>query len=420
LNEVDKYIEYLLFKVVNKIDPDITKKNLWIQYKKLKSKLSSVQIINILNINNEYLNDFEKKWSSYSRNNLSSITKEVNSLRLIITLEYLFKNSKIQNQKKFPVINNSIELSIKQVRTLELILRDLIYEQIGNNNLLFEKLSSLFNEEQIKIWVKNADETGLLSGTSFSELTNIFINPNIFSSFENLFGMWSLKISTTTRKTLRFAFEDIRIIRNQIAHNKIVTPAQIELLNLYFLQLNSLLLNNDKVNLNLNSYAGYPGDNQVFLTKIQNDLRDYWASFLEYFKKTDPPFNVSKIIPKKYHWMTVHSTTNSFYEKENKVDFNLWLHPKKKLIGVELVIHNDLHKKVFDFLKQKEYSNSLKVINKNIEWKRMDDKKASRIMLKIEGDFLEKNDFEKQFIWFRVNLEKFFSVFNDHFDLNKL
>ena len=118
--------------------------------------------------------------------------------------------------------------------------------------------------------------------------------------------------------------------------------------------------------------------------------------------------------------MTVHYTTNSFYEKENKVDFNLWLNQKKKLIGVELFIHNDLHKKVFDFLKQKEYSNSLKVINKNIEWKRIDDKKASRIMLKIEGDFLEKNDFEKQFIWFRVNLEKFFSVFNDHFDLNKL
>ena len=83
------------------------------------------------------------------------------------------------------------------------------------------------------------------------------------------------------------------------------------------------------------------------------------------------------------------------YEKENKVDFNLWLSPKKKLIGVELFIHNDLHKKVFDFLKQKEYSNSLKVINKNIEWYRMDGKKASRIMLKIEGDFLEKNDFEK-------------------------
>ena len=43
----------------------------------------------------EYLNDFEKKWSSYSKSDSSSITKEVNQLRLIITLEYLLKNSKL-------------------------------------------------------------------------------------------------------------------------------------------------------------------------------------------------------------------------------------------------------------------------------------------------------------------------------------
>jgi hypothetical protein len=418
MNQIDKYIEHLLFEIVNKIDPKITeKKDLWIQYKTLKSKLSSVHIMNVLNIHNEYLNDFEKKWSSYSKSDSSSITKEVNQLRLIITLEYLFKNSKIQNQKKFPITNNNEELSIKQVRTLELILRDLIYEQVGNNNLLFEKLSSLFNEKQIMLWVKNADETGLLSGTSFSELTNILINPNIFSSFENLFDMWSLKISTTKRKSLKYAFEDIRIIRNQIAHNKIVTSAQIELLNLYFIQINSLLLNSDQVKLDLNSYTGYPGDDKVFLTKIQNDLRDYWISFLEYFQKTDPPFNTFKIIPTKNHWLRVYP--NSIYEKENKVDLNLWLNPKKKLIGVELFIYNDLDKTVFDFLKQKEYSNSLKVINKNIEWLRMDDRMGSRIMLKIEGDFLEKNSLEKQFIWFKVNLEKFFSVFNKYFDLNE-
>ena len=333
MNEIDKYIEYLIFTIINKIEPKVTEKtNLWVHYKTLKSKLSSAHITNVLNITNEYLNDFEKKWSSYSRCYMSSISKDVNSLRLIVTLEYLLKNSQIKNQKKFPIINNNIELSIKQVRSLELLIRDLIYEQVGNNNFLFEKLALLFNEEQIKLWVKNADETGLLSGTSFSELINILINPNIFSSLENLFDNWTLKISTTTRKTLRFAFDDIRIIRNQIAHNKIVTSAQIELLNLYFTQLNSLLLNSNQVKLNLNSYSSYPGDNEIFLTKIQNDKRDYWISFVEYLQKIDYPLDTSKIIPTKYHWLTIYSTTNSINGKENGVEYNLWLDSKKNLL----------------------------------------------------------------------------------------
>ena len=77
-----------------------------------------------------------------------------------------------------------------------------------------------------------------------------------------------------------------------------------------------------------------------------------------------------------------------------------------------------MSKVIFDFLKQNEYSNSLKTINKNIEWQRLDDKQSSRIRLIREGDFLEKNDFEKQFLWFKINLEKFFSVFNKHFNYN--
>ena len=277
-------------------------------------------------------------------------------------------------------------------------------------------MASLFNEEQIKLWIKNADETGLLSGTSFSELTNILINPNIFSSLEILFTNWNLKISTTIRKTIRFAFDDIRIIRNQIAHNKIVTAAQIELLNLYFIQLNDLLLNSPQVKLNLNSYSSYPSENEIFLTKIQNDRRDYWIAFIDYLQKINYPLNISKIIPQKYHWLTIYSKTTCFNDNESKIEFNLWLHSKKKLIGVELFISNDPDKLIFDFLKQNEYSNSLNLINKDIQWERMEGKRASRIAYRIEGDFLEKNDLEKQFFWLKGYLEKFFSVFKKHID----
>ena len=139
MNEIDEYIEYLLFTIVSKVGLNTEeKKDLWDQYKKLKAKISSSSLINILNINNEYLNDFEKKWKSYLSSNLSKISKEVNSLRLIITLEYLFKTSQINNQNEFPKKNSNIELSIKQVRALELIIRDLIYEQVGNINLLLK------------------------------------------------------------------------------------------------------------------------------------------------------------------------------------------------------------------------------------------------------------------------------------------
>ena len=61
------------------------------------------------------------------------------------------------------------------------------------------------------------------------------INDHIpLSIFFQLFSR-EIKLSKNLRESLRFILEDIRIIRNSIAHNKRISEIQIESLNNYYL-----------------------------------------------------------------------------------------------------------------------------------------------------------------------------------------
>jgi len=235
MNTKDSYIDYLLTIILQKIEDlyEIDGEK-WLYYKTSKSKYSTAFIAEKFCVNNNLINEFELRWKLYLSDSQSLKVIETNIFRFIIILEYLVKCMNLTKSMDLPTQHKQTDLSIKQVRVLELLIRDLIYDQVGTNESLVSKLSVLFNEEQIRSWIKNADESGMLSGTTFSELTNIFLTRSVFANFEAIFQEWQIQISTNIRETLRFAFEDIRVIRNQIAHNKQITLAQIELLNIYY------------------------------------------------------------------------------------------------------------------------------------------------------------------------------------------
>lgn len=416
MSVIDSYIDYLLMSILQKIEDSYefsTEK--WSYYKLAKSKYSTAFIAEKFCVNANVISDFELRWKLYLTEKNSLKVLETNSFRLIISLEYIMKSMNLTKEIELPVNNKKDDLSIKQVRVLELVIRDLIYEQIGTNELLVSKLSSLFNEEQIRSWVKNADETGLLSGTTFSELTNIFLARNIFSNFEAIFQNWQIQISSTIRETLRFAFEDIRVIRNQIAHNKQVTVAQIELLNIYFLELTDLLQGLSDVKIDIAKYVGNADANDdLFVSKLENDRREYWYSFLNYLKETDSNIESLKLLPSKNHWLTLLNAQICVDGHKRRISINIVVNNNKKLISAELFISSDENKAVFDLLFKFEYDNLNQLLRENVQWERLDEKKISRVRISKEDDFLDKTDWDGQFLWLKTQVESLLSIFNKY------
>ena len=225
-------INKLLSKIYKKIDDSIQDKGLFEIYQKIKSKNGKKVIIEKLSINEFILNGFEIALRSYTKNPESKVL----ALRLINWSKVIGHYSKIEfdlslikSESKDPL------LSFKQVRAIELLLRDIIYENHKNQAELIKKLKTFFNSNVIDNWIKNADKTGVLSGTTFNELSTLFINKNMFEDYESIFKLSEeFIIEKTNIGTLRNLLDDIRVIRNSIAHNKEVSDVEINLLNEYY------------------------------------------------------------------------------------------------------------------------------------------------------------------------------------------
>jgi hypothetical protein len=417
MNQIETYIDHLLVSLLVNINEDAPIQSAkWEYYCSIKSKISSKQVSERCGINENILRDFETRWKLFLSSKGVPKISSTNELRLIIALEYILKCAGIEVGMKFQIENTNVDLSIKQVRALELIIRDLIYEQIGSKDILSLKLSELFKAEQVSAWLRNADETGVLSGTTFSELTGILFNAAIFSSLENIVTEWGLKITPDHRESLRFALEDIRVIRNQIAHNKIVTPAQIELMNIYFQSFHELIHSSSHTSIQPSHYyADNPSETEKFITKIQKDRREYWIAFIEYLKNASFSFSLPDIIPSEQHWQTLMISEIEYQSVNSKIMLNVTFNRNANFISTELFIVSDEAKYLFDYLYSMDFEQSLKAISKNITWDRMDGKKASRIVFKESGDFSDKLDWVNQFAWLKNNIDNFLVVFGKYF-----
>lgn len=285
-------IQQALNNIFEKITGDHGTFNLQ-EYKIIKAKKSSQSIASILNINMVMLNEFEIAVSDFYKFNGDSQKSRISSFRLALWLETICKNLKIPFNIE-SVISNE-ELAIKQVRALELIIRDIVNENLGGKDNVFLKLQDLFKQEIVEKWLKNGDETGVLSGTTFSELSNIFLNKNIFVGLKEIFDDKEINLSGDSRDSLRKILEDIRLIRNSIAHNKKVTKIQIEALNEFYKTIANLIKESKVNNINPDSYLDLDKVKMAdYLYKLQEDnnqiignLEGISASIKEGFSSLD-------------------------------------------------------------------------------------------------------------------------------------
>lgn len=240
------------------------------QYKSIKSKLSGAGLAKEMGINESMLQEFEEALRQYFNHQANEQKSRLACLRLALWLETVTKNMCVNFE--FEKALSSEEIAIKQVRALELIVRDFVNEQLGGKENVIQKLQELFKEEVIEKWMKSADQSGVLSGTTFSELSNILLDKNIFKGVEEIFDASNIVLTRSTRDSLRYILEDIRVIRNAIAHNKKVSNIQIEALNEYYISIADILKNAKKTNINPDSYLDLDKANmEEYLSSMKED-----------------------------------------------------------------------------------------------------------------------------------------------------
>jgi TolB-like protein len=253
-------------------------------YKRIKSKLSAQVIAVKFGITEPMLVEFEEALRQYFQFRDDNKKGRISCFRISLWLETICKKLNINFNLDESISNE--EMAIKQVRALELLIRDVVNENLGGKENVLLKLQDLFKQEVVEKWLKSADETGVLSGTTFSELSNILLDKNIFKGIEEIFHSSNIELSKSTRDSLRYILEDIRVIRNAIAHNKKVSNIQIEALNEYYKTIAEILKNAKKTQIDPDTYLDLSKSNmEDFITSLKDDNKEISGN-IEHIKET--------------------------------------------------------------------------------------------------------------------------------------
>ena len=276
-------IQNTLNAIIYKLDSNSSEFSV-ANWKTLKGKLSSSKLASLIKLNEGMLNEFEEAMKQFYNHQNDLKKGRLACLRIALWLETITKNMSISFQ--FDKALSSEETAIKQVRALELIIRDVITEQLGGKENVILKLQELFKQDVIDKWIKSADQSGVLSGTTFSELSNILLDKNIFKGIEEVFHSSEIELSKSTRDSLRYILEDIRVIRNAIAHNKKVSNIQIEALNEYYKAIAEILKNAKKTNIDPEKYLDLSKSNmEEYISSLKEDHKEISGN-IENIKET--------------------------------------------------------------------------------------------------------------------------------------
>ncbi len=120
-------------------------------------------------------------------------------------------------------------------------------------------------------------------------------------------------------------------------------------------------------------------NNSAELNKSQSERIKFWSMFNDVVTERGKPFNIRKA--SNDHWYDVAMGTSEAH-------LSITLVNKENYIGISLYINNN--KEFFDILysEKDEIENDLDF---HLDWQRLDDKKSSRIIYKIDGLSFDDN-----------------------------
>ncbi len=206
--------------------------------------------------------------------------------------------------------------SQQQVRALELMIRSLINQAYRNQQTLVKQLRQLFGNERVQSWLKAADRDDILSGTLFSELASLFVDKKEYTDhYSALYHTTPLlSLMNDKRKTLQTYLEDIRYIRNRLAHHKRVTTVQTALLDRCYHEIAEPVqeaFDDGRVSVNPDGYfdAGEAEVRQYFLQaaekidRLGDDIQHVRESLERHDEKLDDIKQDTGLLRKKMVWV---------------------------------------------------------------------------------------------------------------------
>jgi len=126
---------------------------------------------------------------------------------------------------------------------------------------------------------------------------------------------------------------------------------------------------------------------------------DFWKQFKSFCKEHNSRIGTRKAYPQ--HWYDV-----SIGRSEGRIA--LTVNTRDQELGCELYIQDD--KEWFDELHERKEEIEGK-IGSELEWQRLDDKKASRIKLAKDFNFEDQEQWSDYFTWLKDKADKFKQVF---------
>ena len=135
-------------------------------------------------------------------------------------------------------VRHTLDDAHKQVRAVELVLRSLVAERYGDEAQVLAGLDAALTARALEACRKQADPDDLLSGLSFGQLASLIVNKREFGRYEPLYEDADvLTLLRHKRKTLRAFLDDVRRVRNRLAHNKRLSGLDIELMDHYYAEI---------------------------------------------------------------------------------------------------------------------------------------------------------------------------------------
>ncbi len=170
--------------------------------------------------------------------------QEVSHNQLIAALRFVSYLERVR--EKQPLLGYSTEIeshdaavqqkATRQMRALELMLKNLVENSYAGQSQLVHKLKMQFGADSVRRWLKNGERGDILSGMRFSELALMVVDKKEYANhYAGLFQhATQLGLLIDQRKTLQTFLDDVREIRNDLMQQQTLTSVQLALLNSYY------------------------------------------------------------------------------------------------------------------------------------------------------------------------------------------
>ena len=140
------------------------------------------------------------------------------------------------------------------------------------------------------------------------------------------------------------------------------------------------------------------------MTQTKLNKLDFWNAFKDYGNQSDTTLKISRK-PRPQHWYSI-----SF--GSSKAGLACTTNSRDNYVGVEIYINDD--KNIYHRLYQNKDSFENMILNEDISWEELPEKKASRLRLVKKGNPENKDRWEEYFKWLIKNGERLVAAYNKY------